>query len=226
MKYKWILFDADETLFHFDAYEGLNLMFSRFGITFTEQDFAEYQKVNKPLWVDYQDGVISAEQLQTIRFQPWAEQLNTTTQAINSAFLTAMADICAVLPGAKELLHNLKDRAQLGIITNGFTELQQIRLERTGLQDYFSTLIISEQVGVAKPDRGIFDFAFSQMGHPDRREVLMVGDNPHSDILGGMNAGIHTCWLNAYGQQVPEGIEPNYQVATLSELNELLLPAD
>lgn len=222
MKYKWILFDADETLFHFDAYQGLNLMFSRLGIEFTQCDYVEYQKVNKPLWVDYQDGVITAEQLQNIRFQPWAEKLKVTTQFINSAFLTAMADICAPLPGAKELLHNLQDRAKLGIITNGFTELQQVRLERTGFQDYFSTLIISEQVGVAKPDCGIFDFAFSQMGHPEKDDVLMVGDNPHSDILGGMNAGIHTCWLNSHGVQAPEGIEPNYEVTTLNELNILL----
>lgn len=222
MDYKWILFDADETLFHFDAFRGLRLMFSRFGIDFSQQDFAEYQEINKPLWVDYQDGVISAEQLQNIRFQPWAEQLNTTTQAINSAFLEAMAEICSPLPGAKELLHNLKDRFQLGIITNGFTELQQVRLERTGFQDFFSTLIISEQVGVAKPDRRIFDFAFTQMGHPERENVLMVGDNPHSDILGGINAGIHTCWLNAHNQPAPAGIEPNYQVTTLDELNQLL----
>lgn len=222
MNYKWILFDADETLFHFDAFEGLRLMFSRFGLDFTRQDYEEFQEVNKPLWVDYQDGVITAEELKDIRFKPWAEQLNTTTLAINTAFLEAMAEICATLPGAKELLHNLKARFQLGIITNGFTELQQVRLERTGLQDYFSTLVISEQVGVAKPDRRIFDYAFSQMGHPDKENVLMVGDNPHSDILGGINAGIHTCWLNTQGHPVPAGIEPNYQVTTLHELNELL----
>lgn len=222
MKYKWILFDADETLFHFDAFKGLNIMFSRFGIDFTRQDFMEYQKVNKPLWDDYQNGVINAEELQNIRFESWAEKLEVTTQTLNSAFLTAMADICAPLPGAKELLDSLKHKAQLGIITNGFTDLQQIRLERTGFQDFFSTLVISEQVGIAKPDRGIFDYAFSKMGEPDKEEVLMVGDNPHSDILGGMNAGIHTCWLNHHGHEVPEGIKPNYQVSSLNELNTLL----
>jgi putative hydrolase of the HAD superfamily len=222
MKYKWILFDADETLFHFDAYQGLRLMFSRFGITFTEQDFAKYQKINKPLWDDYQNGEISAAQLQNTRFEPWAQQLNLSTQVINSAFLTAMADICALLPGAKELLDSLKDRAQLGIITNGFTELQRVRLEHTGLQHLFSMLIISEQVGVAKPDRAIFDFAFSKMGFPDKAEILMVGDNPHSDILGGNNAGIDTCWLNSHGKPVPVGVKPSYQVTTLEELKQLL----
>ncbi|WP_299018059.1 pyrimidine 5'-nucleotidase [uncultured Photobacterium sp.] len=222
MNYKWILFDADETLFHFDAFKGLNLMFSHFDVDFTQLDFIEYQKINKPLWEDYQNGVINAKQLQNIRFESWAEKLKVTTQTLNRSFLMAMADICSPLPGAKELLHNLKDKVELGIITNGFTELQQVRLERTGFQDYFSALIISEQVGVAKPDRGIFDYAFEQMGYPEKKDILMVGDNPHSDILGGMNAGIHTCWLNTQGHQTPNGISPNYQVSSLNELNTLL----
>ncbi|MEJ2766414.1 pyrimidine 5'-nucleotidase [Photobacterium sp. MCCC 1A19761] len=222
MKYQWILFDADETLFHFDAFEGLRLMFSRYGIDFTHQDFATYQEVNKPLWVNYQDGVINAQELQHIRFQTWADKLNITTKTMNTAFLEAMADICTPLPGARELLDNLKAHCRLGIITNGFTDLQQVRLERNGLQDHFSALIISEQVGAAKPDRRIFEHAFSEMGHPNKAQILMVGDNPHSDILGGLNAGIDTCWLNPQGHSAPEGIQPHYQVSSLNELNTLL----
>ena len=67
MKYSWVLFDADETLFRFDAFQGLKLMFSRFNVDFTDQDYAEYQAVNQPLWVDYQDGRINAQQLQITR---------------------------------------------------------------------------------------------------------------------------------------------------------------
>ncbi len=74
MQYQWILFDADETLFHFDAFAGLKLMFSRFDIDFTLTDFEIYQRVNKPLWVDYQDGVINAAQLQTKRFIEWGRR--------------------------------------------------------------------------------------------------------------------------------------------------------
>lgn len=224
MNFKWILFDADETLFHFDAYEGLRLMFERLGITFSRDDFAQYQQVNKPLWVDYQDGKITAQELQHTRFELWAKKLDVTTTDLNSAFLSAMADICAPLPGAKELLDFLQGKAQLGIITNGFTELQQIRLERTGFSQHFAALIISEQVGIAKPDRGIFEHAFALMGNPDKRDVLMVGDNPHSDILGGNNVGISTCWLNASGQPVPNGVKPCYQVSSLDELHTMLKP--
>ncbi|MGC9422968.1 MULTISPECIES: pyrimidine 5'-nucleotidase [Vibrio] len=223
MKYDWILFDADETLFHFDAFKGMQLMFARKGVDFTEQDFHQYQQVNKPLWVDYQNGDISAEQLKHIRFTHWAEQLETTTTELNSAFLTAMADICTLLPGAQELLDGLKGKAKLGIITNGFTELQDVRLAKTGMTDYFEHIVISEQVGIAKPDAGIFAHAMERMGHPSKEKVLMVGDNPHSDILGGLNFGFETCWLNTHQHPCPEGINAHYEVASLYELQTILL---
>ena len=223
MKYSWVLFDADETLFRFDAFEGLKLMFSRFNVDFTDSDYAEYQSVNQPLWVDYQDGRINAEQLQTTRFELWSQRLGVTANHINEAFLQAMADICDVLPGARELINALSGKANLGIITNGFTQLQTIRLERTGMTDAFSTLVISEQVGIAKPDVGIFEYAFSLMNNPPKERILMVGDNPHSDILGGINAGIDTCWVNSAGSDLPEGISPSYQVSSLSELQKILL---
>ncbi|EIQ89252.1 pyrimidine 5'-nucleotidase YjjG [Yersinia pestis PY-02] len=222
MKYQWILFDADETLFHFDAYQVLKLMFSRFNVEFSAQDFDHYQLVNKPLWVDYQDGKISATQLQNTRFEMWAEKLGVTATRLNSEFLLAMADICSLLPGARELVDALSGKVNMGIITNGFTELQTIRLERTGFKDIFSPLIISEQVGVAKPDVAIFEYAFNVMDNPPKEHILMVGDNLHSDIQGGINAGIDTCWLNTQGVAGDDNIAPRYQVSSLAELQALL----
>lgn len=222
MNWDWILFDADETLFTFDAFGGLQRMFLDYSVTFTAEDFHDYQAVNKPLWVDYQNGTISALQLQLQRFQDWSERLNVPAGSLNAAFLNAMAEICASLPGAVSLLDAIKGKAKIGIITNGFTALQQIRLERTGLRDYFDLLVISEQVGVAKPDPKIFDYAFEKMGNPPRERVMMVGDTAESDILGGMNAGLATCWLNAHGRSLPEGINPTWQVSSLSELEQLL----
>ncbi len=222
MNWDWILFDADETLFTFDAFGGLQRMFLDYSVTFTAEDFHDYQAINQPLWVDYQNGAISALQLQHQRFQGWSARLSVPAGDLNAAFLNAMAEICAPLPGAISLLNALKGKVKLGIITNGFTALQQIRLERTGLRDFFDLLVISEQVGIAKPDRRIFDYAFGQMCNPPRDRVMMVGDTAESDILGGMNAGLATCWLNAHGRSLPEGIHPTWQVASLSELEQLL----
>lgn len=221
-KWDWIFFDADETLFTFDSFSGLQRMFLDYSVTFTAEDFQDYQAVNQPLWVDYQNGAITSLQLQHQRFTSWAERLNVKPGDLNDAFMNAMAEICAPLPGAVSLLNALKGKVKMGIITNGFTSLQQIRLERTGLREHFDLLIISEEVGVAKPDRRIFDYALEQAGHPDRSRVLMVGDTAESDIRGGMNAEWATCWLNAHQRPLPEGITPDWTVTSLPEL-ELLL---
>lgn len=221
--YEWILFDADETLFHFDAFSGLKLMFLNFNVDFTEQHYQEYQLINKLLWLDYQNNKITAKELQRRRFDVWSERVNAPPENLNSAFLLAMAEICSPLNGAVSLLEALKGKVKLGIVTNGFTELQQKRLERTGLKHYFEFIVISEQVGIAKPHAGIFDYALSLMGNPKRERVLMVGDNPDSDILGGMNVGFHTCWLNADNRELPPYITPQYQVKSLSELERILI---
>jgi chaperonin GroEL len=122
MKWDWIFFDADETLFTFDSFGGLQRMFLDYSVTFTAEDFQDYHV--------------------------WAERLKVSPGTLNEAFLNAMADICAPLPGAVSLLNALKGKVKLGIITNGFTALQQIRLERTGLRDHFDALVISEEVGM------------------------------------------------------------------------------
>lgn len=222
-KYQWIIFDADETLFHFDNFAGLKHMFAKYGVSFSEEDFAQYQSVNKPLWVEYQDGKITAEQLQTRRFEQWAKRLKVTAKQLNHEFLESMADICQPLPGAKELMQLLKDKGiKAAIITNGFTQLQQIRLERTGFKAYFSHVVISEEVGIAKPNKAIFDHTLDKMGNPELSQVLMVGDTLESDILGGINTGLETCWINHHAKEHPDHIKPTYEITALSELTEKL----
>lgn len=107
-----IIFDADETLFSFDAFRGLQLMLRTYGMTFSADDYQRYQAVNKPLWVDYQDGKITAAQLQVQRFIPLANTLDVPPEELNSKFLLTMADICEPLPGAAELLSSLKGKVR------------------------------------------------------------------------------------------------------------------
>ena len=222
-QYEWILFDADDTLFHFDAFQGLRHLFSQYDIEFTPAHYDEYQTLNKALWVKYQNGAITAKQLQQQRFQQWGDILQVSPHTLNSGFLTAMAELCTPLEGAISLLCALKDKVKLGIITNGFTELQQARLEYHGYHQHFELLVISEQVGVAKPHPDIFAYALTRMGNPDPQRVLMVGDNPDTDILGALNAGFDACWLNAHHKLTPEGLAPQHQVTTLGELEKWLL---
>lgn len=223
MKYKWILFDADETLFHFDNFAGLKYLFAQHGVAFEKPEYDEYQIVNKQLWGEYQSNLINAEQLQTRRFKLWGDRLAISPKELNKQFLDAMADICKTLPGALELVSYLhENHIKMGIITNGFVQLQQIRLERTGFLPYFSPVIISELVGVAKPHPKIFEHAFELMGSPNKEHVLMVGDTLESDILGGNNFGIDTCWLNHHNKEHPKEITPTFQINTLLDLQTCL----
>ena len=113
-------------------------------------------------------------------------------------------------------------RARLGIITNGFEDLQDIRLEKTGLSGYFDHVVISEQVGVAKPAQEIFNYAYEKMGYPSKSRVLMVGDNLNSDILGGNNFGIDTCWLQHDESEVETHIVPTFTIHCMSELQNII----
>jgi 5'-nucleotidase len=177
--------------------------------------------VNKPLWVDYQNGAITALQLQHQRFDSWAERLNVPPGELNDAFLNAMAEICAPLPGAVSLLNALQGKVRMGIITNGFTSLQQT-VWNVPVCDHFDLLVISEEVGVAKPDPRIFDYALAQAGNPtalagaDGRRYRRVGySRRHERRSGDLLA-------ECASARAAGGPQPDWTVTSLSELEQLL----
>lgn len=198
-------------------------MFVGFDIDFNEHDYQQYQKLNKALWLEYQAHTISADTVKRERFKPWAEKLKIDGLELNSAFLQAMSEVCKPFAGVVTLLDELQHHAKLGIITNGFTELQAVRLEYNGLSEHFELVVVSEQVGVAKPHIDIFKHALELMGNPAPEKVLMIGDNLNSDIIGGINAGIDTCWLNHKNSPQQKGIKPTYEVKSHIALEKLLM---
>ena len=221
--YEWILFDADNTLFHFDDFSGLRCMFKKhFEIEFCEKAYQAFQLISRPLWNSYQNGEISAQHLQEQRFYAWSEKLQISTMQLNSLFMQTMASISKPLHGVINLLNFIKGKVKIGIITNGFTELQQTRLERTGLKDFFELHVISDQVGIPKPNVLIFEHAILLAGNPAREKVLMVGDTFETDILGAINAKLDTCWLNPKRKPLPQNFIINHQVCSISELQSLL----
>lgn len=222
MKYHFVLFDADETLFSFNVMAGLQAVFAKYDVDFSQADLLHYQNTNKPLWIDYQNGEISADYLQITRFNEWANRLNVPAMQLNHEFLDAMVSICEPLPGAVQLLNKLKTKAKLGIITNGFNRLQHARIKHTGLENMFDWLVVSEIVGLAKPDKAIFDYTFNLMGNPNKDKILMVGDTLSSDILGGQNAGIDTVWLQHTNVPEHANIKPTHTIQSLHQLETIL----
>ncbi|WP_412973304.1 pyrimidine 5'-nucleotidase [Glaciecola sp. MF2-115] len=222
MRYDFVLFDADETLFSFDILAGMKVVFSRYGINFTQADYEHYQESNKKLWISYQNGEISSDYLQITRFSEWGAKLNIAPKQLNDEFLDAMAQICEPLPGVVNLLTQLKGKAKLAIVTNGFHRLQSTRIHRAGLDGVFDYVVISELVGSAKPHKAIFEHTLSLLGNPSNDRVLMVGDTITSDILGGKNMGIDTCWLQHPGVINTSDIKPTYTISHLDELHEII----
>lgn len=218
MKYQWILFDADETLFSFNSYLGLKPMMARYGIDFTPQHYAEFQSVNQPLWVAYQNQEITAEELQRTRFAKLAIQTGQDPLVLNRELMAEMATASLPLDNTVTTLQALEGKVKMGIITNGFRALQQKRLKHTQTEHFFEIVVVSEDVGVAKPDKRIFDYAFAQMENVDKSQVLMVGDTLESDILGGNLSGIDSCWFNLHKKTNLTPIQPTYEIHSMLDL--------
>lgn len=218
MRYNWVLFDADETLFSFNSYLGLTSMLKRYGIDFSREDYDAFQAVNKLLWVAYQNNEITAQDIQMRRFAKLSEQTGVDQIRLNQELMAEMAKVSKPLEGVMEMLEELYPKVKMGIITNGFTELQQQRLQNTQTEKFFNIVVVSEQIGVAKPDRKVFDYAFSQMDDLDKTKILMVGDTLASDILGGYNSGIDTCWFNHANLENDTKIQPTYEIKDIREL--------
>lgn len=226
MSYDWVVFDADETLFSFDAEAGLKMLFDRHQLRFDDDVLAEFKEVNAPLWQGFQKGDLLAKDIKQKRFIPWESGFGKPSEAINLEFMQCMAEISETIDGTHRLLETLHGNTRMGIITNGFVELQQERLKKTQTDKYFDFLVVSEEVGLAKPDPQIFHH--TQKLHIDeslpKERILMVGDNPHSDILGGINAGWHTCWFKRHDNTVSNDIAANHTITHLDELTALLAP--
>jgi putative hydrolase of the HAD superfamily len=129
-----------------------------------------------------------------------------------------------LIDGAEEVLVKLRPDFGLAIITNGLKDVQRPRFARSSIGKYFDVLIISEEVGAAKPDPAIFDFAFELIGQPSRTEVLIIGDSLTSDMAGGAGYGIDTCWFNPTHLESDPNLNVNYEISDLRQLLNFLVP--
>jgi 2-haloacid dehalogenase len=222
MRYKWLLLDADGTLFDYDRAEAwaLRQTFEVLGCGYEPQYDATYRQINGGMWRAFEQGEISQERLRTRRFELLFEslQLECDPDTFSARYLSNLAKGTDLIEGAEEVLRVLHGKVGLVMITNGLKDVQRPRFARSLIGDYFTDLVISEEVGAAKPSREIFDVAFEKMGQPRKEEVLIVGDGLSSDIKGGNNYGIDTCWFNPAGTPRPLDVEVTYEISDLREL--------
>jgi 2-haloacid dehalogenase len=220
--YPWILFDADGTLFDYDQAEAqaLRETFEQFGHSYVPVHLTTYRPINAQLWLELEQGAVTPAALQMLRFERLLAALNLHSDAatFSESYLRNLANAWALIDGAEEVVKTLSRSHHMLIITNGLRDVQRPRLNASPIGRYFDDVIISEEIGVAKPARAYFDVTFARMGNPDRREVLIVGDSLSSDIKGGIDYGIDTCWFNPQSKPRPEGMDIRYEIADLRQL--------
>jgi YjjG family noncanonical pyrimidine nucleotidase len=222
--YTWLLFDADGTLFDYDGAEHLALerALAHFGFTMTPEIVQAYRRFNGQMWAAFEQGTISSVELRVRRFELLFQEtgLAIAPPACSDLYLQNLGRVSELLPEAQEVVEALYGRYRLAVITNGLQEVQRPRLQRSAIGKYFAHLIISEEVGAAKPDPAYFDAAFARIGNPPRDEVLLIGDNWSSDIAGANRYGVDACWFNP-GRQPRRG-PVRYEIHQLTELLSLL----
>ena len=194
--YDWVLFDLDETLLDFPVAEALARTLTIYGVEADDAAMAQYHTINHGLWQQYNDGEIDATALQQTRFALFAQQVDADPMAMNNTFLAQIVALSMPLEGVLDTLQQLRSKVRMGIITNGFSVPQRGRLGKLGWSEWFEPLVISDEIRVTKPDPAIFQHTLSLMGQPDPARVLMVGDNPKTDIAGAAAQGLATCWYN------------------------------
>ncbi len=227
MKYEIIIFDADETLFDFKRSEkdALKNTMLEFDIEYDENYHLEiYKDINIVIWKEFEDGVITQKKLKIERFKRLSDRLNTSFDAVEFAksYMKHLGDASFLYDDSIELLENLYETYRLTIITNGLTVVQDKRIRKSIIAKYFEDIVVSEEVDLSKPDPKIFELALNNIKHTDKSKVLIVGDSLTSDIQGGINFGIDTCWFNPNKIVNKTEIKPTYEISNLMDLKNLL----
>lgn len=222
MKYDVIFFDLDDTLFDFGKSEkaALHKTFETFGLPDGLADYREsYREISNVLWGELEQGKLTVSKLGVERFKRLFAEYNLGLDAaeFNRTYLGNLGKEIYLLDGAVELFESLSGQRS-AIITNGFKNVQLAKIGNSPLHDTFEQVIISEEAGFQKPDQRIFDYAFSKLKMTEKASALMVGDSLTSDMQGGINYGIDTCWFNPNHKENPIGIEPTYEIKHLTEL--------
>ena len=228
--YPWLWFDADGTLFDYERAEGLalNNTFGSLDLYFEDGYLDIYQRINQGLWRALEKQEISSDALRVRRFELLLEALKVTGSAdqMSATYIEQLGLRAELMDGAYEVLDTLHGKCKFAIVTNGLQAVQYSRLACSTIKDFISELIISEEVGAAKPQAAFFDEAFTRIAarneRPAKSEVLIIGDGLTSDIRGGVDYGIDTCWYNPRAEARPENLPITYEIRHLHELLELL----
>lgn len=231
MAYKYIFFDADNTLYDFNKAEASALRESiiRMGNEWDDSLIPLYHEINDKLWKDFEKKLIDTKRLRVERFEILKQRagLDYDSSIMSPVYVEALSHYAYLLEGAKELLEKLYENHTLVLSTNGLSSVQRGRIEMSGIGKYFKEILISEEIGIQKPDAGYFAKGLEKLGFPQKEEVLVIGDSLSSDIMGAKNAGLDSCLFTNGKNPGAEEIaamnpKPDYIAADYSEIEAVI----
>ncbi len=218
--YKLILWDLDNTLFDFDKAEEIALEYAmqKHGLVYDPNETLKaFRVVNDRRWRGFEKNLFTKDEVLVGRFEEFFEDERVDSRALNADYLWSLGQHKAVYPDAERVVRELHTRGCIqSIVTNGAKEVQDVCYYNSPIASLIKAIVISEEVGVAKPDPKIFEIACQLSGWLDKKSTLVVGDSLSSDIAGGQAYGVDTCYLNLKGRQ--HKAAPNYEIRTLPEI--------
>lgn len=231
MQYQHLFFDLDHTLWDFDtnSKEAMQDIYNSHdltnrGIANFDAFFEKYSYHNHRLWEKYAKGIIKQDELRWKRM--WLALLDfkiadePLSRSMGVQFLDLLPTKNALFPYTHEILTYLKNKGyHLHLITNGFEKVQYHKLEQSKIGHYFKEVVTSEGSNSLKPNKEIFDHALKRAG-ANVNESIMIGDNIEADIIGGMNAGFDTIFVNHINAKTE--VKPTYTIYHLKELEAIL----
>lgn len=217
-----LLLDLDNTLLDFDwAEEGaLSRTLKMYGIEPTAAIVKRYNEINIRQWELLEEGKLTRPQVLVGRFEILFEEQGIVCDgaAVAKTYEMELGVGHRFIEGAEALLDDLYGKCDMYIVSNGCASVQAGRLASSGISRYFRDIFISENIGFDKPGADFFNYCFARIEGFSKDRCLIVGDSLTSDIRGGMNMGIKSCWFNPHGKKPRPGIEPDYVISSLDEL--------
>lgn len=225
-RYDLLLCDADNTIFDFNKAEEFAFFdaCAFAGIQATQELLHTYSEINQSLWELLEQGGITQSVLRVRRFELFLERIGSAADAkgMAAAFTDSLGRQGVPLPGAFEAVERWSALVPVIIVTNGISKVQHGRMDESPIRPFISGLVISEEVGVAKPHPKMLEIGMEMARVTDKSRVLMLGDSLSSDIAAAANAGVDACWFNPKGMENKKGLPVAYEIRSLDEVDAIL----
>ena len=224
--FEFLFLDLDDTILDFQKAEhiALSKTLRSFGLEPTETVLKRYNRINKAHWEALERKEMTRDQVLLGRFQVLFSEfsLDVDPEKVARSYEHNLGIGHWFLPGAEEAVEALSKKYKLYLASNGTASVQKGRMTSANLYRFFEKVFVSQEIGANKPSPEYFERCFAQIPSFDRSKAIIVGDSLTSDILGGQNAGIATCWVNPDHKEGREDIRVDYEIEALSQLEDLL----